>query len=229
MSKITRMETLKRKCEVDYGVSKKMKVEDEQKWHQLKSDMVAHLNGASYECLAKYLVPEVKQYAISSWVLEPTYELSCCECKKKACFIDLEDALKHDWVPDHCPDHLPEYLGGRKPMDYIHFADRELNYDQRKLDYQWFHCVECGATAMYQDGGEASDYDWWLHWDSWCPDHCHEGFLVTNGRHLQCCECHTMGLYEDLEEAYEHGWWVNDDLEYCSECAGEAIRKDNLK
>jgi hypothetical protein len=217
------MKTLKRKCEVDSGVSKKMKVEDEQKWQQLRSDMVAHLNGANYECLAKYLLSLVMQFIRPSWVLNPAYKMCCCKCDKKAWFIDFEDALKHDWVPDHCPDHLPEYLGGQRPWDYI-------DNDQENIDWQTFWCMECDATAMYQCTIDADDYDWWsddgMHW---CPDHCHDGYLYTNGRQMHCCECATMGVYEDLEEAYEHGWWVNDDLEYCSECAGEAIRKDNLK
>ena len=220
MSKITRMETLKRKCEVNSGVSKKMKVEDEQKWQQLRSDMVAHLDGASYECLAKYLAPKVKQFATPSWVLKPTYRVECDECDKSACFIDLEDALKHDWVPGACPDHPPEYLNGQRPWDY-------MDNDQENISWERFRCVECDATAMYQDSSEAGDYGW-LDGDWWCEDHIHEGMLFTNGTHVVCCKCHTIGLYEDLEEAYEHGWWVNDDLEYCSECAGEAIRKNNL-
>lgn len=186
-------------------------------WTELRSDLVAHLVGHDYECIAKYLVPIVKQFAIPSWVLEPTYKMSCVQCKKEACFIDLEDALKHDWVPGHCPDHLPTYLGDQTPWDYID--------DHWEISWDRFHCVECGATAMYENTNDAADHGWWVDWCYWCPDHCHEGWLHTNGRELHCCECNTIALYEDLDEAYFHGWWINNDLEYCSEHATEAIRK----
>ena len=230
MCKIMRNKTLKRKSDADSKASKKMKV-DPEKWHQLRSDMVAHLDGASYECLAKYLVPEVKQFITPSWVLEPTYELSCIDCDKKACFIDLEDALRHGWVQDQynefgrgmCPDHLPEYLGGETPWDY------SFSWKQENILLERFECNECGATAMYRDYIDAGDYEWYINDGHWCPDHSHSGYLEDWGTQVQCCKCDTTAIYENLDEAYEHGWWTNDGLEYCSKHAGEAIRKNENK
>ena len=218
MSKITRMDTLKRKCEVDSGVSKKMKVEDEQQWQQLRSDMVAHLNGAKYECLGKYLVLEVKQFFTPSWVLKPAYKMSCCKCDKKACFIDVEDGLKHDWVPDHCPDHLPEYLDGEKPIDYI----VDISQQKFQWDPTYYVCMVCGARALYKDTEDAENHGWWEDMDYWCPDHREEGRIYTEGLHLRCYICDVQDVFKDLDEAHKYGWWRDRYLtSFCSKCHSE--------
>lgn len=208
---------------MDSGVSKKMKIEDdtEQKWHHLMSDIVAHLNGANYECLAKYLIPKVKQFTTPSWVLKPAYEMTCCKCDKKACFIDVEDGLKHDWVPNHCPDHLPECLGGEKPIDYIPGV-----HEQAFLwDPMPYECTVCKATAIYKNTDDAENHGWWEDNIYWCPDHREEGVHYTSSVKLYCRCCRVHEVFEDLEEAYEHGWWKKGSLAYCSEHAYEAIRK----
>lgn len=157
---------------------------------------------------------------LRSWVLNPAYKMSCCKCEKKACFIDVEDGLKHGWVPDHCPDHLPECLGGEKPIDYI--PDIKDAFRWETMPYG---CTVCGATAIYKNTDDAENHGWWEDNWYWCPDHREEGERYTSSVKLYCIHCRAHEVFEDLEEAYEHGWWKNGSLTYCSEHAGEAIRK----
>lgn len=200
-------------------------------------DLVAHLEGDTTECLAKYIAQLIQQYAFPSWKLHPEYQMSCSKCSNVAYYVDLRDAYAHSWVPDHCPDHLPEYLNN--PLEYAKlWQHRQLTayvfgstVEEEELPWRELRCIECKHEGVYKSVLDAEEQGWWYDRNTcWCPDHYTEGYNYTNGIiQLTCCMCNVTDTYENPEEALYHGWWTNQELHYCITHADEGFRQHKEK
>ena len=88
----------KRKCEAIISHSKRIKISNdtvEPKWQQLRSEIVAYLEGVTTECLGKHIMQYIMPYVFPKCILESCFSLSCSKCMRY--FYVASDYKDRNW------------------------------------------------------------------------------------------------------------------------------------